>query len=189
MGVELLDSSAQDQEVLRIMINFQEFERELVSQCKETELLYKYTMTCRNYNEAHSLTEIKLRQPSDPKTSNSFESIMYFDLDANKNNYEVDVFVQTPFDSRPFHIGAYLLNSKSIKIAIRQGLRYIPIKENPYLFAHYWCEYISNTFVYVSIFKSSHNDDDQEEQLFDKFYYELLDLSTFSFVYLSFFCL
>jgi hypothetical protein len=174
--VNLEKKSSKLAEILRVMINYQEVELELVSKCKEAELLYKYMITIRNLNEAHSLTVIKSDRPIDLQKKTSFESILHFDLVMNVMNYEIDVFIQTPFDSRPFHIGAYLLNSQIIQNEMRSGLRNVPISPNPYIFAHYWCEYISSTFVYVSIFKESHNDD-QDEPLFDSFYYVLTDLS------------
>lgn len=170
------------------MINYQEIEQDLVSKCKEAELLYKYMVTFQSLKEIHSLTAIKSllnRIDLAAQKTTSFESVLYFDLSTEVINYELDVFVQTPLDSRPFHIGAYLLNSEFIHIDMRSSFKNVPIKPNPYIFAHYWCEYISNTFVYVSIFKESNYDDEQNKQLFDSFYYVLTDLSTSFFVFLA----
>lgn len=71
--------------------------------------------------------------------------------------YEINAYVQTPFDARPYLAGTFILarNIQVNKMFTEPKYQKLVVKESPYIFAPNWAECISSTFVYISFFKNS----------------------------------
>ena len=196
-GIALLPSSdGSNEEHISLQINYYtEFMSQLFSDCYKFEIMFKYTVSFRKINRTSDINKIigqnlfeqvvKIKQfclndlikddyflcVSTKETS--LESSLELKLERNFL-YEINVFVQTPFDARPYHIGAFLLND-TIKINsdfIAPNHKKMILKENPFIFSNYWSECVSNNFIFVSFYKEL-----VEETNFDSINYLLFDAS------------
>lgn len=87
---------------------------------------------------------------------------------------EINIFIQTPFDARPYHVGGYLINENIQIDAEFSGEinKKLIVKENPFIFANHWSECVSNNYVIISYYREYLG-----ENFFDSINYLLDDLS------------
>ena len=73
--------------------------------------------------------------------------------------HEFLVFIQTPFDLLPFHIGTYLLDEKfkDLNLLRVHDYRRLEVNQNPVIFSSHWSEQISSNFVLISLLTDSLN--------------------------------
>lgn len=71
--------------------------------------------------------------------------------------YEINAYLQTPFDDKPHMTGAFILSSHvpvSEKFT-EPKYQKLMVRERPYISAFNWPECFSTTFIYASFYKSS----------------------------------
>lgn len=162
-----------------------DFKMKLAPKCVNYELMYKYLVYYREHHEFKPVydqkdynTVIFYRNNSndsisvvDSKTS-SFDARIYLTLDRAKA-YEILIFIQTPFDPKPFLVGNYILNSN---LTIPQNytspdFMIVPIKPNLNLFAPRWSYNVAKNAILASFFKYKN-----DSLIYDNIFYVLIDL-------------
>lgn len=100
--------------------------------------------------------------------------------------YEIQVSLQTPLDPNKFYVGSYIINS-IIQLSsefIESNYKKMIVKENPFIFANDWSEFISDRFIYVSFYKEMINIESSD---LESIYFLLTNFSKYKWIYKFYF--
>lgn len=65
--------------------------------------------------------------------------------------YEINLQIQTPFDTEPYNVGSYLLESNIKNTVIEPSYKRILLANSPYILNDYWSQKISDKDIKISL--------------------------------------
>lgn len=144
------------QNYIRLKIIFSGFIKKLSNECSAFEMMYKFTVKFRKIYVLSSLNQLSNK---DYSSQSSLETEQVLKLESN-SNYELVVFLQTPFDKKPLMVGSYFLEKNLKTSFVEPDFKKLKNKPAPYIFMYSylingWHDFITTDSITVFVLLSS----------------------------------
>ena len=98
--------------------------------------------------------------------------------------YEINVQIQTPFDTQPYNVGSYLLENDIKNTIVEPSYKGLFLADSPYILDDYWSQKISDNGIMVSLLVKA-DIKNKDLDILKNMFYVITNLSNYKFKLLN----